>query len=357
MAASSQKEELDLCCLRILIQFALHASPDELRGTYPCPDFAALLRSGLFCGSDYLSYASSTILTAWTNRSQLQKSLVSCVQGPSCALFNECPRKGEQESPRAYAERLHNYLRALNRHTQYLHFEIRTGIEWTVNFRKDVETSLSSLLTEFDGIPSVPHFVSIEIERTRLAIHNLISALDQAEEVDIDGNTILHLLATQDNESLVVSEMAELFMNWTSTSQAMLNHKNRLSETPVYLAARAGHLLTVQFLVQRGASINIATEDGDSTLSAAMRSGNVELVVYLMHDGAIVDPLNKRGDTPLHVATTSGYPQIVSYLIDRGEDFNRQNNFGETPISLAAEYNLWEILELFMAKGIKNDDE
>ena len=348
---------LDLYCLRIIAQLAIHGPANNLNGTYTHSAFAALLRRDLFGDSDFLTQACRILLAAWITNIEYARLLLSPVQGPSYNLFHPCPKKAQDESAGSYADRMHAYLGCLNREIQSLRFEDKMEIGWSIPFRNYVKTSLSSLLIQFNDIqPTATWRISRELDRIRTKIDVFLMELDEAQELDMDGNTLLHLLSQQEDESMVVSEMQELFMNWTTQSQEMLNYPNRWSQTPLYMAARAGHLLIVQFLVQHGAQLNCSTEDGDSPLAASIRSKNFALVQYLLQEGAVVDPLQRTGDTPLHIAALSGDSAIVSYLLYRGEDFNRQNNFGDTPLTLALDAESSDIVQMFLACWDDNDD-
>ena len=57
-------------------------------------------------------------------------------------------------------------------------------------------------------------------------------------------------------------------------------------------AARAGHLCTVQFLMQKGAEVNRCTTNNDHTpLSLACAGGHLTVVELLLQHGA--DPYHK----------------------------------------------------------------
>ena len=52
-------------------------------------------------------------------------------------------------------------------------------------------------------------------------------------------------------------------------------------------AARAGHLTTVDFLVSKGASVNMKTTNNDHTvLSLASAGGHLPIVMLLLQQGA-----------------------------------------------------------------------
>ena len=66
---------------------------------------------------------------------------------------------------------------------------------------------------------------------------------------DNNGDTYLHYAASKDAHTLI-----ETYSNLTS---ATVNVKNKIGKTPLHIAARLGHLKTVQILINCGADVNI----------------------------------------------------------------------------------------------------
>ena len=55
---------------------------------------------------------------------------------------------------------------------------------------------------------------------------------------------------------------------------------------PLWVAAAAGHLNIVRFLILRGASVNCTTKTNSTPLRAACCDGHFEIVQYLIEHGA-----------------------------------------------------------------------
>lgn len=55
---------------------------------------------------------------------------------------------------------------------------------------------------------------------------------------------------------------------------------------PLWVAAAAGHVPIVRFLVRRGASVNCTTKTNSTPLRAACFDGHFEIVKYLIDYGA-----------------------------------------------------------------------
>ena len=55
---------------------------------------------------------------------------------------------------------------------------------------------------------------------------------------------------------------------------------------PLWVAAAAGHMAIVRFLIRRGASVNCTTKTNSTPLRAACFDGHFEIVKYLIEHGA-----------------------------------------------------------------------
>ena len=60
----------------------------------------------------------------------------------------------------------------------------------------------------------------------------------------------------------------------------------RYGATPLYIAAMGGYVAVVQCLVEQGADIDKADEDGTTPLMAALEEGHEEVAAYLRAAGA-----------------------------------------------------------------------
>ncbi|MDR0287493.1 MAG: ankyrin repeat domain-containing protein [Clostridiales bacterium] len=88
--------------------------------------------------------------------------------------------------------------------------------------------------------------------------------------------------------------------------------------SPLSQASQLGHYDIVEFLVEKGANINIRAADGTSPLMIAAYAGHFEIVKYLVEKGAELDFKNYNGDTALSNAYERGNMQIYNYLKDQG---------------------------------------
>ncbi|XP_038608266.1 protein phosphatase 1 regulatory subunit 12C [Tachyglossus aculeatus] len=75
--------------------------------------------------------------------------------------------------------------------------------------------------------------------------------------------------------------------------------------------------------------------DGISALHQACIDENLEVVRFLVEQGATVNQADNEGWTPLHVAASCGYTDIAQYLLSHGADIAAVNSDGDLPLDLA----------------------
>lgn len=114
---------------------------------------------------------------------------------------------------------------------------------------------------------------------------------------------------------------------WQETDPARIAELHRAS---------VEHRLTnTRHLVDSGADVNAADENGYTPLHFAVNADSVEVVRYLLDSGANLESVNDKGETPLNIAvgnTSSGAAAIIAFLRERGADPFRPANNGRSAI-------------------------
>jgi ankyrin repeat protein len=85
-------------------------------------------------------------------------------------------------------------------------------------------------------------------------------------------------------------------------------------------------------LIDGGAALNVADEDGETPLHRACWEGHGSIVRMLIDGGADLNVAGIDGLTPLHMASGAGHESIARMLIDRGADLNVADARGWTPL-------------------------
>ena len=107
--------------------------------------------------------------------------------------------------------------------------------------------------------------------------------------------------------------------------------------TPLYWAVLQGHIDTVKLLLDRGAEVDKADNNGITPLHWAAKIGYKEMLQLLLNGGARVDTADKQGSTALHRAASHFHIHIVKLLLDAGADVDKETKrYGKTTLNLAA---------------------
>jgi ankyrin repeat protein len=118
--------------------------------------------------------------------------------------------------------------------------------------------------------------------------------------------------------------------------------------TPLHFACFFGHPEIAEFLLERGAEVNVAARNelGVTPLQSAAAGSHARAAELLLSAGADVHPTHPAGFTPLHSAAANGDRRTAELLLEHGADPARAKDDGRTPLDLAAENGHDEVVAL-----------
>ena len=122
------------------------------------------------------------------------------------------------------------------------------------------------------------------------------------------------------------------------------------SRPPLHDASLYGHFDVVRMLLEHGADPNRPIIGGDTPLSAAAYTGQAEVARLLLQKGAIVDAACSDGATPLYIAAENDHKEVVELLLANGADVNGATPDG-TPLLGACIEGHAAIISMLLAKG------
>ena len=123
--------------------------------------------------------------------------------------------------------------------------------------------------------------------------------------------------------------------------------------TPLRTAAFFGYKKAVEFLLDRGADLEVTDDSGLTALHTAVFHGRLEIANILISHRANLNVQDQHGYTPLHYAVlaTSKSLDLTELLIKSGANLNTRNKDGQTPLKLSQESDRKEIAELLRKHG------
>ena len=123
-----------------------------------------------------------------------------------------------------------------------------------------------------------------------------------------------------------------------------------IGATPLLRAAKAGDVVAIRMLLDKGADPNLTSKSGVTPLMAAAGLGSrdsdtrgrykteteaIESARMLLEAGAEINATEEKGQTALHGAAFWGFTQLVQFLADHGAKLDAKDNRGMTPIDSA----------------------
>lgn len=125
--------------------------------------------------------------------------------------------------------------------------------------------------------------------------------------------------------------------------------------TPLHLAAKQNQEQTVHYLSQHlRRCLDWPNIELDTPLMVAAKAGHQPCITLLLDFGAEVEKSGKDGNRPIHIAAAYGHLKAIRTLIDRKADTTRPNNLGWTPLDYCYSYQVKEYMSTLVNERRKN---
>jgi ankyrin repeat protein len=92
--------------------------------------------------------------------------------------------------------------------------------------------------------------------------------------------------------------------------------------TLLHDAVDKGQFETAAYLIDKGASLDAATDDGRTVVHMAAQHGDMPLLKLLISRNAKINPVDRQGWTPLDRAVKWNHPDAASFLRAHGGQEN-----------------------------------
>ncbi|KAK2154835.1 hypothetical protein LSH36_256g05003 [Paralvinella palmiformis] len=171
--------------------------------------------------------------------------------------------------------------------------------------------------------PSVDHRTVLHYAAIRgIQVKQLLATDAKLDEKDFEGNTPLHLAASEGHLNVVTTLLE---------SSADANAANHVNATPLHLASGCGHMTCVQELVRRGANPRTMDDAGNFPINHAVVNNKPTVVLFFLQQncfpgarsrdqrrtdpGVVVSPVN-----PVNLAMEKNFIHLAKLLVQGGCD-------------------------------------
>ncbi|GEM_PF-2795672 len=168
--------------------------------------------------------------------------------------------------------------------------------------------------------------------------------------MDVSGNTgifdktPLHWAAFYKQEAMV---------EYLLERGALLEVRDADERTPLHMAALEGNLKILEILLKAGASVQVKDAEGKSAIHGAAQKGTGEMVMALIRNGAKTGDRTKQGATALHWAAFSGNIETAKMLVSHSADVNAEDDDGYTPLNWSQIEGRREMSKYLRSRGAR----
>ncbi|KAI0141143.1 ankyrin repeat-containing domain protein [Hypoxylon sp. NC0597] len=173
--------------------------------------------------------------------------------------------------------------------------------------------------------------------------------------VDANGNTPLHIAVRYSGRpryrKVVITLVEDLKKKFPAYKEANSSDAEQVltivnaqggtkKKTALIYAAVTGNLDLAKSLIELGADVHAAEDEGYNALCRATMMGDLDMARFLLDNGSQVDYTRSDGRQPLHDACSWGMQNLIEELVERGASVDYLDEDEMPPIAVAAEWGI-----------------
>ena len=167
-------------------------------------------------------------------------------------------------------------------------------------------------------------------------INRLGDPHERVPEPDPEGSTPLFVAARNGHVGIIET----LFK-----ARADINLANKKQQTPAWIAARNGEHACLELIIKLHADVHRADETGTTPAMVAAQRGHDAILGLLLQENADLNAKEEDGCTAALLAAHNGHPRCLNLLSTARADLALANTKGHTPLMMAAQQGEEECLE------------
>jgi serine/threonine protein kinase len=180
-------------------------------------------------------------------------------------------------------------------------------------------------------------------------IKNAEAAAVKAEAAAVKAEAAAAIVRLIETSTANIDGVPPTLPTSSTSSTSLTNNKDNAPN--LFLAAENGLKDIVQLLIDQGANIEHANDDGETALFRAAYNGHIDVVQLLIDQGANIEHADNGGYTALLRAVMKGHKDVVQLLIDARANIEHVGNYGRTALLWAAWKGYKDVVKLLIDQG------
>ena len=175
-------------------------------------------------------------------------------------------------------------------------------------------------------------------------------------QIDMAKLLLEHGATTEQNEFNMEYPSFRAVKNELSQMvQLLIKHKTDSTNTPLHIAAIAGHHEIIDILMNNGANSEATERKGLTPIHLAVGFKRYKALNVLIKNKANINAITPELSTPLHIAVRQDFKDGVQLLLKNGAEIESKDSLGCTPLIRAVFWNKKAIVELLLAYGANTE--